>query len=100
MLRSRLVRGPETNAVAKRFGEGRLPVSEQGKIACMGSQITITEIFKSSTSDKYWSVDVSVASFLYGKTGIDDILQQVRPRKVQGKSPLFTWIHVPENNVS
>ncbi|EAT87204.1 hypothetical protein SNOG_04813 [Parastagonospora nodorum SN15] len=64
MLRSRLVSGPETNAVAKRFGDGRPPVSEQGKSACMNSQITITEMFKSGTSDKYWSVDVSVASFL------------------------------------
>ncbi|KAH3988870.1 hypothetical protein HBI25_227450 [Parastagonospora nodorum] len=99
MLRSRLVSGPETNAVAKRFGDGRPPVSEQGKSACMNSQITITEMFKSGTSDKYWSVDVSVASFLYGKTEIDDILQQVRPRKVQGKSPLCTWIHIPENNL-
>ena len=69
-------------------------------MACKNYHITVTEIYISESTDKHWSVNVSVASLLYGQAHLDDILHQNRPKEVQNKVPICTWIHVPENNVS
>jgi hypothetical protein len=100
LLRSRLVPGPDQKLSAQRIGTGALPASKEGRLACKNFQITVTEIYASRSSDKHWSVSISVEAFLYGKANLSDILQQVRPKEVIAKVPVCTWIHVPENNVS
>jgi hypothetical protein len=99
LLRSQLVKGPDTRLVAKCLGDGQLPRSKEGQMACKNYQITVTEIYASKTSDVHWSVNILVASLLYGDAHMNDILSQVRPRDVQHQVPICTWIHVPENNV-
>lgn len=91
--------GPDQSLSSKLIGSGKSPSSEEGIVACRNSQITITEIYATRTSDKHWSVNVSVEALLYGPSALDDILDQVRPRAVKQDSPVCIWIHIPENNM-
>ena len=100
LLRSRRVPDPDQRLSAQRIGTGKTPLSEEGQLACKNYQITVTEIYASRSSDKHWSVSISVEALLYGKSTLSDILQQVRPKEAITKVPVCTWIHVPENNVS
>lgn len=100
ILESRLVNGPDTNLITNRLSSGAPPSSESGIMACTNFQITGTELYTSGTSDTHWSVNISVASLLYGKAHLLEILDQNRPKEVKGQRPICTWIHVPENNVS
>ena len=99
MLRSRVVKGPDHRLSAQRIGSGRSPTSKEGKLACKNYQFTVTEVYVSKSSDKHWSVNISVEALLYGSTSLKDILGQVRPKEVAAKLPVCTWVHVPENNV-
>jgi len=99
MLRSRVVKGPDHRPSAQRIGNGRSPTSKEGKLACKNYQVTVTEVYVSKSSDKHWSVNISVEALLYGSTSLKDILEQVRPKEVAAKVPVCTWVHVPENNV-
>lgn len=99
LLKSRLMSGPDQSLSSKLIGSGKSPSSEEGIVACRNSQITITEIYATRTSDKHWSVNVSVEALLYGPSALDDILDQVRPRAVKQDSPVCIWIHIPENNM-
>ncbi|KAF2846288.1 hypothetical protein T440DRAFT_406141 [Plenodomus tracheiphilus IPT5] len=93
LLKSRLVEGPDQSLRAQRVGRGKRPTSKDGQMACKNYQITITEVFASYSSDKHWSVKISVDALLYGKNTLHDVLRHVRPKEVRGKSPICTWIH-------
>lgn len=99
ILRSRLVDGPDQSLRAKRLGNGKIPTSKDGQIACRNFQITITEVYASDSSDKHWSMNISVGALLYGTANLKDILQHFRPAEVKSKKPICTWLHIPENNV-
>jgi Mg2+ and Co2+ transporter CorA len=99
LLKSRLVSGPDQSLSSKRIGSGTLLASKEGQLACKSFQITVTEIFASDSSDKHWSVNVSVEALLYDSASLDEILRQVRPREVKSEIPVCVWIHVPENNM-
>ncbi|KAI8934166.1 hypothetical protein NX059_008919 [Plenodomus lindquistii] len=99
LLKSRLVDGPDQSLQARRVGRGKRPDSTDGQMACKNYQITITEVYASPSSDRHWSVKISVDALLYGRSTLRDVLQHVRPKEVKGKDPICTWIHVPENNM-
>jgi ankyrin repeat protein len=99
LLKSRLMQGPDQSSATRRIGTGALPASEEGQLACKSFQVTVTEIYSTVSSDKHWSVNISIEALLYGSTSLDDILAQVRPRAVHSETPVCIWIHVPENNM-
>ncbi|KAF2451964.1 hypothetical protein P171DRAFT_401831 [Karstenula rhodostoma CBS 690.94] len=78
LLKSKLMSGPDQSPSSKLIGSGKSPTSQDAIMACKNSQITVTEIYSTRSSDKHWSVSVSVDALLYGKSTLDDILDQAR----------------------
>jgi len=99
LLKSKLMSGPDQSPSSKRIGTGKAPTSILGLSACKNFQITVTEIYASRSSDKHWSVSISVEALLYGLDSLDNILQHVRPEGVKKDTPICVWIHIPENNM-
>ncbi|KAF2274003.1 uncharacterized protein EI97DRAFT_142312 [Westerdykella ornata] len=99
LLKSRLVEGPGQSLANGRLSNGTLPDSPWGGLACRNYQISVSEIFDCSYTDRHWTISVSVQQLLYSDSTLDEILNAVRPEPVRGKTPFCTWIHIPENNM-
>jgi len=99
-LKSYLVEGPEQTPRRNMIGDNSTPTSVERQTACKNYEITVTEIYCGTSKDEHWNFPISVMSLLYGETRLEELFNRFRPKQVQNKTPICTWIHIPENNVS
>ncbi|KAK4033969.1 ankyrin repeat-containing domain protein [Parachaetomium inaequale] len=109
LLRSGLLlEGPEI----KKEGGGKLPEAPRLVVpralppprhnpakmaACRAFEATLMEFYTDGREQRYQQ-SAPVYDLLYGK-GPQAILDAERPGSVAGKTPKFTWYHLPANNV-
>ncbi|KAH6621147.1 hypothetical protein B0J18DRAFT_431690 [Chaetomium sp. MPI-SDFR-AT-0129] len=65
--------------------------------ACRTFQATIVEFYSEDREQRYQQ-SASIYDLLY-KKGPEAILKAGRPESVTGKTPTFTWYHLPANNM-
>jgi hypothetical protein len=99
ILRSQLVDGPDKSVHHSYLGNGSLPDTRWGRLACRDIEIQVTEVFAYDNTDQHWTVPISVEELIYGNAPLAESLRQVRPRRVERKTPICVWIHVLENNI-
>lgn len=93
-----LVKGPTVGEIHSPGYKAGPPLSPEGKLACQGFQVTVTEVLFEGT-DYHWSSNLSVQEMIYDPTNLSDILGQFRRKDATGKKLLCRWLHIPENNV-
>lgn len=83
----------------KTVGDGKGPLKREERLACKSCRTTVTEIYSAEEGHWLWHTTISVQELVYGEGSLDDLLRQVRPEDLNDKSPLWIWLHFPENNM-